>query len=76
LTAYGRERELTRELDDKIKIQSIGLTLMDGQNGDFIFDLARIRAVNMHEGAVFEGRPPPPPPPDERKTTVDDTASA
>lgn len=74
LTAYGRERELSRELDDKIKIQSIGLTLMDGQNGDFIFDLARIRAVNMHEGAVFEG--PPPPPPEKSKPTVEDTASA
>jgi hypothetical protein len=71
LTAYGRERELSRELDDKIKIQSIGLTLMDGQDGDFIFDLARIRAVNMHEGAVFEG-----PPPEKSKTTVEDTASA
>jgi hypothetical protein len=74
LTAYGRERENTRELDDKIKIQSIGLTLMDGQNGDFIFDLARIRAVNMHEGAVFEG--PPTPPPEKSKPTVEDTASA
>jgi hypothetical protein len=74
LTAYGRERESTRELDGKIKIQSIGLTLMDGQNGDFIFDLARIRAVNMHEGAVFEG--PPTPQLEKSKPTVEDTASA
>jgi hypothetical protein len=54
LTALGRERELDRELDDNINIQSIGFTLMDGQNGDFCFDLARIRAVNLHEDKVFD----------------------
>jgi hypothetical protein len=34
----------------------------------------RIRAVNMHEGAVFEG--PPTPPPEKSKPTVEDTVSA
>jgi hypothetical protein len=73
LTARGREREQARVLDDQITIKSIGLTLMDGKDGDFIFDLARVRAVNMHEGAVFEG--PPPPPPEKKITTAEDTGS-
>lgn len=57
LTAFGREREFNRVLDDKINIKTIGVTLMDGEDGDFCFDLARIRAVNMNEGAVFEAPP-------------------
>lgn len=57
LTSMGREREVFRELDDKICIESIGLALMDGKNGDFRFDLARIRAVNLYEGKVFEREP-------------------
>jgi Complex I intermediate-associated protein 30 (CIA30) len=46
VTAGGRMRATQRELDNRIKIQSIGLTLMDGVDGPFCLDLARIRAVN------------------------------
>jgi hypothetical protein len=70
LTAYGRERECSRELDDNITIKSIGVTLMDGQDGDFAFDLARIRAVNTHKGAVFEG------PPTEKSKDADENAAS
>ena len=49
LTAMGREREVNRILDTNIKVESIGVVLMDGQDGDFQFDLARIRAINVHE---------------------------
>ena len=48
------EEEKTR-LDDKIVIESVGFTLMDGQDGPFQFDLAQIRAVNFFEDEVWEG---------------------
>ena len=57
LTSRGREREYGRQLDDRVAIESIGFTLMDGQHGEFCFDLARIRAVNLFEGSIFE-KPP------------------
>jgi len=57
LTSMGREREVYRELDDNICIESIGVALMDGKDGHFQFDLARIRAVNLYEGYVFEREP-------------------
>ena len=47
--------ELMPRLDNQIRIESIGFTLMDGQNGPFHFDLASIRAVNFFEDDVWEG---------------------
>ena len=47
LTAYGRMRDYQRTLDNNVEVQHVGFTLMDGKDGKFEFDLARIRAVNF-----------------------------
>ena len=52
-TAGGRLRAVQRSLDNSVKIQSIGITLMDRTDGDFEFDLSRIRAVNYDETGVI-----------------------
>jgi hypothetical protein len=52
VTGRGRHRVTQRQMDQRVKIQSIGLTLMDGTNGPFVFDLARIRAVNYDDSGV------------------------
>jgi len=57
LTSMGREREFHRELDNNICIESVGFALMDAKNGDFQFDLARIRCINFYEGKIFQGQP-------------------
>lgn len=53
VTSGGRMRARQRDLDTSIKIQSIGITLMDGVDGDFEFDLARIRAINYDDTGVI-----------------------
>jgi hypothetical protein len=53
LTSGGRMREVQRTLDGGVRIETIGLTLMDGQDGDFEFDLARVRAINYFYGEVL-----------------------
>jgi hypothetical protein len=42
----GRIKVNQRQLDRGASLDSIGFTLMDGKDGDFQLDLARIRAVN------------------------------
>lgn len=55
LTANGRVRETQRKLDGGIRIESLGFTLMDEQDGDFCLDLARVRVVNYdrHSNQVY-----------------------
>ncbi|KAL7535418.1 hypothetical protein ACHAXR_006480 [Thalassiosira sp. AJA248-18] len=52
LTSRGRLRHAQRDLDGSVNIESIGFTLMDGQDGDFCFDLVSLRAVNVLQGEV------------------------
>lgn len=58
LSKMGGTREVSRELDDKICIESVGVALMDGEDGDFQFDLARIRVVNLLDGKVYDEKKP------------------
>ena len=48
-TYKGKTRQYSHKLDDNVQIESIGITLMDNTDGDFQFDLARVRAVNLDE---------------------------
>jgi len=52
LTSRGRMRHQQRDLDGSISVESIGFTLMDGNDGDFCFDLLSMRAVNVMAGEV------------------------
>jgi hypothetical protein len=53
VTAGGKLRAKQRTLDNRIQIQAVNFTLMDGVNGNFQFDLARIRAVNYDDRGVI-----------------------
>jgi Complex I intermediate-associated protein 30 (CIA30) len=52
-TNGGRIKEHELKLIGGVNISSIGITLMDGLDGDFQFDLASIRAVNYYDGLIF-----------------------
>ena len=44
-----------RRLENNVRLESLGFTLMDGKDGPFQFDLARVRAVNFFQGRVWTG---------------------
>ena len=52
-TKNGRIKENEFKLAGGINISSIGITLMDGLDGDFLFDLASIRAINFYDGVIY-----------------------
>ena len=55
LTAGGRPREYQRTLDGDITINHIGFLLADGNDGDFKFDIAKVRVVNISkDGTILE----------------------
>lgn len=54
LTAFGRLREVQRDLDTDVEVQNVGFGLMDGKDGKFQFDLSSIRAVNF-DGQKIHG---------------------
>lgn len=53
VTSSGRMKAQQRDLDNSIRIRNVGVSLMDGLDGPFEFDLARVRAVNYDEKGVI-----------------------
>ena len=48
LTAFGRLRAMQRPMrEDGVQLINIGFMIADGHDGDFRFDLAKIRAINL-----------------------------
>jgi len=52
-TCGGRIRSAQLRIEDKIAIEHFGLTLADGDDGEFEFDLARVRAINYFDGEIL-----------------------
>jgi hypothetical protein len=53
VTSSGRMKAQQRDLDNSVRIRNVGVSLMDGLDGPFQFDLARVRAVNYDERGVI-----------------------
>lgn len=53
LTRYGTMVEVQRTIDCEIDFLYAGITIMDGVDGDFSLDLAKIRVVNYHDGEIW-----------------------
>ncbi len=54
-TSRGRLLEEPKRLDGLISIEHMGVVLMDGVDGDFEFDLARVRVVNVTDDGDILG---------------------
>jgi hypothetical protein len=52
-TSHGRVRVMQRELDGGANVEAVGFTMMDGNDGEFEFDLASVRAVNYYYGDIL-----------------------
>ena len=52
-TSQGRVRVMQRILDAGASVETVGITLMDGQDGDFELDLASIRGVNYYNEEIL-----------------------
>lgn len=55
MATMSRESDLVRRLEGTVCIEAIGITLMDGKDGDFELDLKQVRAVNFLDDKVFLG---------------------
>jgi len=49
----GSNRDLKQNLMSGVELDGVGLTLMDGLDGDFSLDLAQIRLINYFEGEIL-----------------------
>lgn len=66
-SSQGREREISQVLDDRgITIESIGFAILDGVDGNFQLDVARVRAINVDDDGSIVYKP---------VTTMDDVSN-
>lgn len=58
VTSRGRTRHVRRVLDDRIVLERLGFILKDKVDGNFVMDIAQIRAVNLNETGIVGDKTP------------------